>query len=551
MGEALYILCAENRNSSLHFYLHNFLKGENMVNLYYHQKKQLQFIENKLPGKLPMAIESPTGSGKTFVILEFCKRYFEEHKGEDVTIVITTGFNKLVMQFLRDAEMFGLDPIIWMGKGAIQDAVKLQKKENLKSLPNLSDGYHGFTLNKETQLTKQFRKSSDDELRLFKQTLQKMKSLGPKLIITNHLSYLLGLKYGQFSPNVCIVDESHTFSSFYETFLRLEVTKEEIYDIQRRLKGAGPTLSLFQRAISQGRTISPQLFSLVKNKLNNTDINGEVIYRLEEYSTTKPSIDNHIDISPNGITITKFYSSYDINQTNISYILFSATQDTFTLKMFGVYKNRLYKETAVKTVDYSKSELVVIPQKDFSDSISKFLKYMDNKKANNGLILSTTLVDIRYLKSLSDIHGFTFTDNMEYFINNRITRDMSEDERKDKIDKLVLIGSRALFQGIDISALDFVAINRIPFSTYDDKFQKQSNYLKDVARMNPWTDFTLPLVTNDLIQTTGRLWRNKDDYGTIGIFDERLNSRFKYIKNYLLEVRKGIKEVDILNSSDI
>ena len=219
--------------------------------------------------------------------------------------------------------------------------------------------------------------------------------------------------------------------------------------------------------------------------------------------------------------------------------------------MFGVYKNRLYKETAVKTVDYSKSELVVIPQKDFNDSISKFLKYMSNKNANNGLILSTTLVDIRYLKSLTDIHGFTFTDNMEYFINNRITRDMSEDERKNKIDKLVLIGSRALFQGIDISALDFVAINRIPFSTYDDKFQKQANYLKDVARMNPWTDFTLPLVTNDLIQTTGRLWRNKDDYGTIGIFDERLNSRFKYIKNYLLEVRKGIKEVDILNSSDI
>lgn len=551
MGEALYILCAENRNSSLHFYLFNFLKGETMVNLYYHQNKQLQFIENKLPGKLPMAIESPTGSGKTFVILEFCKRYFEEHKDEDVTIVITTGFNKLVMQFLRDAQMFGLDPIIWMGKGAIQDAVKLQKKENLKSLPNLSDGYHGFTLNKETQLTKQFRKSSDDELRLFKQTLQKMKSLGPKLIITNHLSYLLGLKYGQFSPNVCIVDESHTFSSFYETFLRLEVTKEEIYDIQRRLKGAGPTLSLFQRAISQGRTISPQLFSLVKNKLKDTDINGEVIYRLEEYSSTKPSIDNHIDISPNGITITKFYSAYDINQTNISYILFSATQDTFTLKMFGVYKNRLYKETAVKTVDYSKSELVIIPQKDFSDSISKFLKYMSNKNANNGLILSTTLVDIRYLKSLTDIHGFTFTDNMEYFINNRITRDMSEDERKNKIDKLVLIGSRALFQGIDISALDFVAINRIPFSTYDDKFQKQANYLKDVARMNPWTDFTLPLVTNDLIQTTGRLWRNKDDYGTIGIFDERLNSRFKYIKNYLLEIRKGIKEVDILNSSDI
>lgn len=128
---------------------------------------------------------------------------------------------------------------------------------------------------------------------------------------------------------------------------------------------------------------------------------------------------------------------------------------------------------------------------------------------------------------------------------------MNEDERKGKIDKLVLIGSRALFQGIDISALDFVAINRIPFSTYDDKFQKQSDYLKDVARMNPWTDFTLPLVTNDLIQTTGRLWRNKDDYGTIGIFDERLNNRFKYIKKYLLDVRKGIKEVDIMNSSDI
>ena len=183
------------------------------INLYSHQKRQLEFINKKLPGRLPMAIESPTGSGKTYVIMEFLRKYQEENKDKDYTIVVTTGFNKLVHQFSRDFEKFGLQPIIWMGKSLTTDAVKYKKKYNLNELPDLSDKIQAFTDDPELQIDKPFQYCNADQKRLYTQAVSKIKSFGPKIIVTNHISYLLALKFNIFTPDICIVDESHTFGS--------------------------------------------------------------------------------------------------------------------------------------------------------------------------------------------------------------------------------------------------------------------------------------------------------------------------------------------------
>ena len=508
------------------------------ISLYPHQKRQLEFINKKLPGRLPIAIESPTGSGKTYVIMSFLKDYLEKNKDKDFMIVVTTGFNKLVHQFSKDFEKFGIEPIIWMGKGLITDSVKYKEKYGLKDLPNLSANIQAFTDDPDLHLDKPFKFCSMDQKDLYMQAYNKIKSFGPKIIITNHTSYLLGLKFGLFNPNICIVDESHTFGMFYENFLKLEITSNEIKKIQDSLSDSGPTLSLFKKSIDKGLKLSPQLFSKIREKLVENNMDVELIYRLEEFSKTEKKLSNHIEVNRSGIFVINFYTTFEVNQESVSYILFSATQDRYTMNMFRVPKNRKYTETTYNSIDYSKSELLVIPSKGFENGVKYFLSKCRQNNKTRGLILSTTNKDINYLMSEKEIHGYKFTNNLKEFENSNESN-------------LVLVGSRALFQGIDIKDLQFVGINSIPFPTYSQKFQDQAKYLELVGKINPWTGFTIPIVINDLTQTMGRLWRSSDDYGLIGIFDERLNKRFSNIKKLIEKTRPNIKINDSITYEEI
>ena len=76
------------------------------------------------------------------------------------------------------------------------------------------------------------------------------------------------------------------------------------------------------------------------------------------------------------------------------------------------------------------------------------------------------------------------------------------------------------------------------------------NYLKDIAKIDPWNDYSIPEVINTIIQTTGRLWRSPGDKGTIGIFDPRLDEKFNYILDFgIKQPRQGIK-INIINGKD-
>ena len=504
-----------------------------MVKLRKHQEEQLNFLKRKFPGRIPLAIESDTGSGKTITILYFIKEYFEEHKGEDFTIVLTTGFNKLVHQFAKEARTkFGIEPIIWLGKACVTCGLKLMKKEKLNEFPEVSLEHPAFQTDRSLWPKDKscFKKCRHFDQCFYNVAKAQMNEIGPKFIITNHSSYLLGLKNHILMPDICFVDEAHTFAQFYESFLKIEITKSEIEYINSILDSKDPTFFLFKRCIERGLKMSPQLFAQVKKRIqrlpDKDGLNSNLIARLERFSEETPSVDKYIEVSPNGIEITKFWSSYEVSQGSIKYALFSATQDDFTLEMFGVPRSRLYKERGYSAIDYTKSDFLVIPEERFQDGISKFLKIMNAEGKNKGLVLSTTLVDIKYMDGLGVVEGFkTFKDAEEF--------------QKYK-GKAILIGSRVFFQGIDIPDLEFVCLNRIPFPTYNDKFRAQAKYLEEIANMNAWTKFTIPLVKNDITQTLGRLWRRKGDKGTVAIMDPRLLDKFKYMLDYVKEVRKGI-----------
>lgn len=489
---------------------------------------------------LGAAIKSPTGSGKSFVILEYTRRLLKEHENENYTVVIATGFNNLVYQMYEDAPLFGLQPIIWVGQGHIVSEDKLRQRYGLDPDTPITLGkYQAFSPDptlREAPNRRCIGWHCEKERRtghrcLYHQAKSALTSFGPKVIITNHTSYLIGLQYGAFNPDVAIIDESHVFASYYESFNTDSISPEEIRFIQEQLDNGDPTLMLFKRAVQRGLMISPQIFERVKEKLRLSDDPRalKVVRKIETFSRIEPGIDKHIEVSEErGIEVTHFWSRFEVQQGRIKYLLVSATQDSFTLNMFQIPRQNLYIERDCQTIDYSQSEFLIYDDDDYLASARRFLQRMKQEGKRRGLMLSTTNKDVRDLKQLGVIEGY------------RVTTDLDEFERL-RGEHIVLTGSRTLFQGIDIKGLDFVSLNRIPFPSYDDKFRAMISYLENVARIDPWNEYTIPKVENDITQSTGRLWRRPGDRGTIAIFDSRLNGKFSYFIKTVQRERPGIR----------
>lgn len=518
------------------------------IELRSYQKNQLKFIEKKMRQGIGTAIKSPTGSGKSIVILEYVKRLLEKNEGKNFTIVISTGFNNLVYQLAEDAKMFDIKPIIWVGAGHLASESKIRTGLGMdeKEPLHLKD-HQAFTEDptmrvKPGESCTAYQCKTHKELGhycLFHQARNQMKSLsGTKVIITNHMSYLYGLNYNTFSPDVTIVDESHTFATYYEMYKTMQVGPKDIQYVQEKLDDNDPTLMLFKRSVERGLNINPNLMKQVVRKIGESGNKKamSIASNMQELSSVVPSIEKYIEVSNDvGIEVTEFWSKFDIKQDSINYLLISATQDSFTLKMFGVPKQNLYVELECNTIDYSKSELWVYQDEEYGVAADKFLCAMKEKGCNKGLMLSTTNKDIRYLQSLGTIQGYKVYTNKDEF-------EIAEHPA-------VLAGSRMLFQGVNISGLDFVSLNKIPFPNYNDKFKAMNTYLENVAGMNPWTEFTIPKVVNDLTQSTGRLWRKPGDSGVIAIFDDRLAGKMSHLIKDIKRERAGIK-VTIIEDED-
>lgn len=516
------------------------------IELRHYQKNQLNFIDRKMKTGLGVAIKSPTGSGKSYVILQYIKDLLNKHKGENFTIVVATGFNNLVYQLEEDAPKFGFKPIVWVGQQHIVSEKKLKAKIGSNNTLNINE-YQAFTKDESMRASLKERcvartcrvKKETGDMCLYHQARTALKGLNPKVIFTNHTSYLLGLKYNSFSPDIAIIDESHVFASYYESMNTETIAPHEIKYIQSKLDSSDPTFMLFKKAIEKGLMISPQIFTQVQNKLKAEKMEKASIIarKLQYFSMIKPSIDKYLEVSSDvGMQVTNFWSKFDVKQENIDYLLFSATQDTFTLDMFQIPRQNLYIENDCHTIDYSESKLLIYKESDYSTAASKFLKRMNKEGNIKGLMLSTTNKDIRYLKELGALEGYKITTSKEEFercVNH----------------KIVLAGSRVLFQGVDIQGLDFVSLNKIPFPTYDEKFQALSTYLENIADKDPWSQYTVPKVQNDLTQSTGRLWRNPGDKGTIAVFDERLDGKFSYFIKSIQRERAGIK-IEIIEKID-
>lgn len=107
---------------------------------------------------------------------------------------------------------------------------------------------------------------------------------------------------------------------------------------------------------------------------------------------------------------------------------------------------------------------------------------------------------------------------------------------------MLLFGSKSFQEGVDISGLKAVLIEKMPFPSRSDPLveARQKAVLKKGGR--PFQDYILPLAIIGLRQSFGRLIRNKSDRGAVIIFDPRILSDYPEVLDSLPECSMVIED---------
>ncbi len=517
-----------------------------------YQECQLEFLKNnknKVKG-----IESATGTGKTYVILDFIKYLINRENNEYKTIVFTTGFNQLIFQMKEDIENHypELNYQILIGSGLLSENCITKnddiefKKDYASTCPLCK-----FMVWNKTTLKLEDRRPSNCSKKLITEYLRD--NTNTKFIITNH-SYYLAMK-DFIKADLVIIDEAHTFGNFYSSFNTITLDKNEQNILNNYVRNfKTPTSAILNMAILNGLNINESLTNNICDELVNKypkTVYSEVKQTCDKLNKilTNKAFDNFIENNNGTLSKNLFFNKFDLSSKDYftkeckypDIILFSATIDDYTKRMFGISNSKQIYVQAVDRKRYVGSDYISV-HANYNDKLQDVLdNYILNNKTNKeGLILCTSNDSVTWTQNfLRD----NYKDKVDVFTNPISMRESNTDKVK------IMIGSKQYFQGLDIPTLNFTILDKIPFEVYDAKFQAYSYYLSKTTKCDPWTDYTIPLLKNSIIQALGRTWRKNDienrdyDQGTVVIFDERLGKRFSYIDDWFVMNKPGINKV--------
>ena len=505
-----------------------------------YQKEQLNFLEKKTG--IMKGLQSPTGTGKSIVLLSYIKKCIEENLYRN--IVLTTGFNELVFQMADDAKALDMTPRVIIGSGYI--------------IPNCGKDvniYPDFKFAK-TQIgacsncsLNSPRRKRYDSICSKKCIMNYLNTMAPKFIITNH-SYFLVMK-DYINADLVVVDEAQTFGDFYMSYNSVTINEEEkniLWDYCNRV--ITPSSQILKMSLTKGLGLNISLINNVVRELKSfykdAEFEVESFGKKLESIFSQKSFDNYLEETNGEYIKSKFFSSYDINskEKTPDVIITSATLDSYTLKMFGcTNKNQIYIQREDR--NRYKGSYFISNYKQYREGLQETLELVrNNYKSDSGLILCSSIESVNWTlsflaKNFKDINVFT---------NSKDFKECKETK--------ILVGSKKFYQGINLPDLDYVFMDKLPFSPYDDKFQAYSYYIEKVTKENAWKGYTLPLMFNAFLQGMGRLWRKNDiengiyDQGIFAIFDSRLEKKFNYIEKKVVEMKPGIEIIQLNKSKE-
>lgn len=194
-------------------------------------------------------------------------------------------------------------------------------------------------------------------------------------------------------------------------------------------------------------------------------------------------------------------------------------------------KERLFFKSVNSPFDFQKHTILGIPRgfplynyrnrQEFINSLARGIKKIVLALRGKSLILfsSRERMEKVYMKIKESLEGEGILtlcqglDGSRYFLIRQL--------KEAKADILVF-GSKSFQEGVDVSGLSVVFIDKLPFPHRHDPIisARRAHLIK--KGKNPFKEYELPLASIALRQSFGRLIRKKSDFGLVIIFDNRL-----------------------------
>lgn len=473
-------------------------------------------------------LQSPTGSGKTIVMLEYIKWYLSEHPR--AKLFISTGFNELVYQFYDMAVNAGINTEILIGKN--NAVCKLLDEYDSYDRAFVRDAPRNVRCDNNLCKSCSIAYNECYYNKVINNIVNNSRGL---LVITNHSTLFSSSESIFKNFNGGFIDECQTIGDFYQSFISIEITPDQIYkllDLADRSDASDISVDIFRAQVETCNVNIKALNNIAMSKIM-TERGETPIYELvpmlaselDKLNSFMSCLNSNTDyyIYPQnendkftGIKIDKFFMKVNL-PTNVC--LVSATVDSYTKNICNA--NDGYTEHNCNMIDYKNSTVTVYDQ----ISITGIIRFVSMQKADHGLILSTRLDLVNDLFSMRRICDYEIVKDRG---------DLTHGKRQ------ILVGSKKLFQGIDIGDIGFIIINKLPFQRYDEGYKRKMIYF-DKHGENSYRYYTIPYTTNQLIQCMGRLWRNPGDHGNIALFDGRAKDKHSKILADAIACRDGIK----------
>lgn len=492
-----------------------------------------------------IGIQMPTGSGKSYVIASLVKQYLKQ----DQRSLIIVPTNILITQLEKSFKNMDVKCKSIMGKQATIKKILEKQNKNINTI-------------------------TDIEYERLEEQYKKMLAIANKsnVLITNFTMYIEGIIDSSNFDNI-IIDEAQLFRNFYSQSSRemSEINWEYIFakPKERDIEYKG-----YSGLSDVEKSFLYQLFKSNKDQaLKAIEGSGKDYYGYKYHETQQQKLDDlkqlyqiinsmeSFDSSDFKYRLSRIISSNYIDSSLIELaglqekanpicgymlsphidpivdkriILSSATLDSYTLNFFkynntvkfNIYKVFLSEFRSENSMGNSSINLIEVDNEyNFLQNIEDYIEENKDKDFKHILILSTSNKNIFDIKKKS-VKGIIKIVNNKY----HLCTDVKQYKEYPADSYKIIIGSNGLFQGLDISDLDSVFLNKIPFPKYDEMFKKRCEiYTKDTGN-NSWIGVTIPETMNIILQCAGRLWRSPDSNGNFIIFGNKGQfDKFKWI----------------------
>jgi ATP-dependent DNA helicase DinG len=563
------------------------------------QIEAARLIDKAFKSFTNIAIEAPTGSGKTF-------SYLVPSFAQGKRVIISTKTKQLMFQlFKKDVPIVGelFSPVkvemlkgrgnyicphrfkkyIYSNRIYYNDLIEWYEQSDDKALevPHYADRQTAGLMSASSYQC--LRKKCEHYPSSCPFELAKNRANKADIVITNHHMLLANmmLTLDEDKRDVLrqadhiVFDEAHSLADIFPIFAGAEFRAQALQTLFTPHKAAIPyekykefeisANRLWKLVVEEGKTSYSDIrdefrryvegASLLVELLKDEDVTGEFENWLEVFYTLESEREGlrYADARQKDVYIRFIPREFGeefmtgLENTAQSALFISATlaaQGSFDyfLNALGLVDRRIKTAILPRVFDMGKQALLYVPKRCYDNEKNAIMLELIKGLSGSVLIICNS---ISRMEELIDF----------FRAKQRKKEVISQSEGNWRIytgmDNIILIGCAILREGLDLAGGDFraVLIDKLPFENFREPYFVYRSEIVEQTVGNAFMNFSLPRAVIFFKQAAGRLIRHESDKGLLAVLDTRIadKSYGKYFLDVLDNTRRTVSIKDAID----